>query len=360
MIMYRLVFFLVLFLSACDKPLRLPYITPELHHWPKPYKGVAGLRLHVFNTGTVEVPSKLVYRGGRLLDTHTLDILVFVIEHPRRGLILVGTGLNREITDDPERYLGVLLTSLGSPVMEKGQDILSQLQRAKLPNERVRYLILPDLQLDHTGELESFPSAQAIVTSTEHNAAIDQEGTGLYLTKEYDNVRKWRFIDFAGAKPLGTFRAHQDLFGDGSVLLIDAAGATAGGLAVLVRLPAAPVMLCGNLAWTVEQYRYARLPGLLADRDAWWEKVWRLKKFKELVPELAVLPDHDWAAIEAAKTKDMVLHPFSVQELTEDSVKKTSENKARKDGPSKRRQKQATQKKRTEQRGLGDRHRRQG
>ena len=175
-----------------------------------------------------------------------------------------------------------------------------------------------------------------------------------------DNPRKWRFIDFAGAKPLGTFRAHQDLFGDGSVLLIDAAGATAGGLAVLVRLPAAPVMLCGNLAWTVEQYRYARLPGLLADRDAWWEKVWRLKKFKELVPELAVLPDHDWAAIEAAKTKDMVLHPFSVQELTEDSVKKTSENKARKDGQSKRRQKQATQKKRTEQRGLGDRHRRQG
>ena len=78
------------------------------------------------------------------------------------------------------------------------------------------------------------------------------------------------------------------------------------------------------------------------------------------MPELAVLPDHDWAAIEAAKTKDMVLHPFSVQELAEDTDKKTSENKVRKDGQSKRRQKQATQKKRTEQRGLGNRHRGHG
>src|SRR5207237_4072351 len=114
-------------------------------------------------TGSVDGPSRLVYSGSTLMKPHTLDILVFVIEHPRHGLIRVGTGLNREIADNPEQYLGVLLTSLGSPAMEKGQDILSQLQRAKLPDDRVRYLILPDLQLDHTGELESFPSAQAIV-----------------------------------------------------------------------------------------------------------------------------------------------------------------------------------------------------
>src|SRR5215475_2087356 len=88
--------FIVLF-SACEKPLRLPYITPELHNWPKAYKGVPGLRLHVFNTGTLEVRDKLVYRDGSLRDTASLDVLVFVIEHPRHGLILVGTGLNRQI-----------------------------------------------------------------------------------------------------------------------------------------------------------------------------------------------------------------------------------------------------------------------
>lgn len=339
-----LILCLVCFLPACDKPLRLPYITPELHHWPKPYKGVAGLRLHVFNTGTVEVPSKLVYRADSLLDTHTLDILVFVIEHPRQGLILVGTGLNRKMTKHPERYLGPLLASLGNPAMEKGQDIVSQLKRAKLPDEKVRHLILPDLRLDHTGELESYPAAQAIAAATEHNLATDQEGTGLYLAKEYDNVHEWRFIDFVGAQPLGTFRAHRDLFGDGSVLLLDAAGATAGGLAVLVRLPAAPVLLCGNLAWTKEHYFHARLPGLLSDRQAWWEKIWRLKKFADLAPELIVLPDHDWAAAETVKNKDIILHPFSAKEAVETAVKKPAENKKKKEARGKGRRQQTTRK----------------
>src|SRR3712207_2871185 len=121
------VFFLALFFSACDQPLRLPYVPPELHHWPRPYRGVGGLRLHVFHTGTVTVPGKFVSRGGSLLATHTLDTLVFVVEHPRHGLVLFGTGLNRKVAENPGRYLGAVLTFLGRPEMEKGQDILSQL-----------------------------------------------------------------------------------------------------------------------------------------------------------------------------------------------------------------------------------------
>jgi len=332
---WPLFFLLLVLVSACEKPLRLPYVTPELHNWPKPYKGMTGLRLHIFNTGTLAVPNKLVYRDGSLLDTVSLDILVFVIEHPRYGLILVGTGLNRKIADGAERYLGAFRTSLGAPRMEKGQDILSQFKRAKLPGEKVRYIILPDLRLDHTGELESFPVAQPIVASAEYEAAMDEQENAFSLPQEYDKVREWRFIDFVGAKPLGTFRIHRDLLGDSSVLLIDVTGATAGGLAVLVRLPTAPVLLCGNLAWTKQQYFYTRLPGLLFDREAWWEKIWRLKKFKDLVPELAVLPDHDWAAVEAAKTKDMVLHPFSGGEAREDSSKEESEKKPKKESKNK-------------------------
>lgn len=340
--------FIVLF-SACEKPLRLPYITPELHNWPKTYKGVTGLRLHVFNTGTLAVRDKLVYRDGSLLGTVSLDVLVFVIEHPRQGLILVGTGLNRKIADDAEHYLGAFRASFGTPAMEKGQNILAQLKRAKLPSEKVRHIILPDLRFDHTGELARFPLAQPIVASAEYEAATDEKDSTLSLSQEYDEVRDWRFIDFAGAKPLGTFQAQRDLFNDGSVLLIDASGATAGGLAVLVRLPAAPVLLCGNLAWTKKHYLYTRLPVLLFDRDAWWEKIWRLKKFKDLVPELAVLPDHDWAAVAAAKTNDIVLHPFSAGEAVEASGKKGQEKKPRKEEKDKKPQRRAAPKKKADE-----------
>ena len=323
--MFRSVVWALLFLlPACEKPPRLPYIPPQLHNWPTPYKGVPGLRLHIFHTGKIEFPAKVVYHDSNILEKRTVDILVFAVEHPRHGVILFGTGLNRAIASDAARYLGGRLAALGKPLMAEGQEITAQLPGAKLPQGKVRHVILPDLRFSHTGEVESFPTAQVIVGAAEHLAALgpEPEVDFFSLSEEYDQVRTWQFTNFIDAAPLGTFLTHRDLFEDGSVLILDAAGATPGGLAAFLRLPTGPVLLCGNLAWTKEQYLHARFPGLLFDRGAWWEKVWRLKKFKDLVPELVVLPDHEWATVEAAKTKDMVLHPFVSDEKNGDKTEK--------------------------------------
>lgn len=309
-----LVGLLALLVGGCHDPLQPPHIVPELHNWPETYHGTPGLRLHVFQTGSMTLSSRLVYEGGSVFGQTQLDVLVFAIQHPHQGLILVGTGLNRaladSVADGPQTYLETPLSVLGRARLSAGQDIVAQLQAARLPADETTHIILPDLRPDHAGELEHFSGATAVVTSAEHAAAIGQTGLGAYLPKEYDQVAQWQFIDFGQAEPLGLLPAAQDLFGDGSVILLDASGMTAGGLAVLVRLPTGPVLLCGNLAWTRDQYRYTRLPGLAFDRDAWWDKIWRLKKWTQLAPELTVLPDHDWQAVEAGITVDMRLHIF--------------------------------------------------
>ena len=296
---------------ACEEPLRLPYIEPILHNWPEQYRGVSGIKLHVFDTGSIAVSSRIVYRDGSLPQQHTLNILVFGIEHPKQGLVLVGTGLNRELAEDAPRYLGPVRSVFGQADMQPGQDILSQLKTAQLSAERVKFVILPDLRLDHTGELESLPQAAAVVTREEHVAALSSSTFGLYMTDEFDQVENWQFVDFSTATPLGTFARSHDLFGDGSIELIDVTGATAGGLAALIRLPERPVLLCGNLAWTHSQARYAWRPGWAFQHELWWEKIWRLKKFKDLVPELLVLPGHDWEAVRKVKASDITVHEFS-------------------------------------------------
>jgi hypothetical protein len=177
----------------------------------------------------------------------------------------------------------------------------------------------------------------------EYTTAMEEGESALSLSDEYDGVRQWQFIDFIGAEPLGTFHAYRDLFNDGSVLLIDIAGATPGGLAVLVRLPHAPVFLCGNLAWTAEQARYVREPGFVFNRQSWWENAWRLKKFTELAPELVILPDNEWEAVEAAKTKDMILHPFPPVQEVKRPEKKRKENKPRKEKQQRGKKKQKAQ-----------------
>ncbi len=307
--------------AACEEPLRLPYIEPVLHNWPaEQYQGVRGTKLHVFHTGSITVSSRIVYRDGSLPQQHTLDILVFGIEHPKQGLVLVGTGLNRGLAEDAPRYLGPVRSVFGQADMQPGQDILSQLKTTQLSAERVKFVVLPDLRLDHTGELESLSQAAAVVTREEHVAALSSSPLGLYMADEFDQVEKWQFVDFSPATPLGTFARSHDLFGDGSIELIDVAGATAGGLAVLVRLPERPVLLCGNLAWTHSQARYAWMPGLAFQRELWWEKIWRLKKFKDLVPELLVLPGHDWKAVRKVKASDITVHEFSPSEEEEKGI----------------------------------------
>src|SRR5262249_60667590 len=85
--------------------------------------------------------------------------------------------------------------------MEKDQHILAQLKRAKLPGEKVRHIILPDLRFDHTGELASFPAAQPVVASAEYEAATDEQERTLSFSREYDEVREWRFVDFSRGEP---------------------------------------------------------------------------------------------------------------------------------------------------------------
>lgn len=328
---YILVGLLALCGGACEERRRLPYVEPVLHGWPEDYRGQPGLKLHVFHTGSLDLPDRLVYRGGSVARRRSLTVLSFGVEHPQHGLVLIGTGLNRNVAGDAADYLGPVRAALVQAELQAGQDAVAQLDAAGFAAEEVRFVVMPDLGFDHAGEVESFVRAEVIVAREEHAAARNGQkfdlGRGRYLPGEFDQVERWRFIDFAPDSKLATFARSHDLFGDGSIVLIDARGATAGGLAVLVRLPQRPVLLCGNLTWTEAQARFAWTPGLAFDRAAWWEAIWRLKKMKDLVPALSLLPGHDLAAARTAAgrgedgstpsgktSSDIVVHEFPTQD----------------------------------------------
>ena len=71
--------------------------------------------------------------------------------------------------------------------------------------------------------------------------------------------------------PVLTFTRSHDLFGDGSVVLVDLAGHTPGSVGVLLHTSAGPVLLAGDAAWHTYQVEDIRqkssYPGGLADED---------------------------------------------------------------------------------------------
>jgi N-acyl homoserine lactone hydrolase len=291
-------------MSGCEHELRVPYIPPTLANWPQPYHGVAGLKLHAFVTGYLHVDEALLLRGGGLTRSRDLPVPVFLIEHPRQGLVLFNTGLNANPgsnADAPGSWTGLVHVDVSPRDSVKGQ-----LQAAGFKPGAVRWIVLSNLRFDHTGEVEQFPKARVVVSKAEREYA--RQAPSGYVPDQFDDVSSWKFIDFASATPLATFAAHVDLFGDGSCLLIDAAGATPGTMAMMVRLPQRPVVLADDMAAVSESVRYAAQPASAHDRQEWWDHIWRLKRAKDLIAELIVVPGYDIEPLRDAHLKEIVVH----------------------------------------------------
>jgi glyoxylase-like metal-dependent hydrolase (beta-lactamase superfamily II) len=275
--------------AACEQPRQVPYIAPQLENWPPKYEGYAGLQLHVFEVGAVPAAGSpfLASAAGE----KKLRLFAYVLEHPRQGPVVIDTGLDRRGTREERDRLGGLLGATRHGELNEGQDLPSQMKASGLDPSAVRWVLLSDLRFFNTGQLEAFENARVVVGRNELDAA--REGGGDYEQRLFDGVESWRMLDWHAGQPLGTMRVAVDLFDDGSCFAVDVRGATPGTVAFLLRLPSRPVFLAGALAPRPETVRYAAKPTMLHDQDAWWDQIWRLKRFKDLEQRLLVVPSHD-------------------------------------------------------------------
>ena len=96
--------------------------------------------------------------------------------------------------------------------------------------------------------------------------------------------------------PVLTFTRSHDLFGDGSVVLVDLAGHTPGSVGVLLHTSHGPVLLAGDAAWHTYQVEDIRqkssYPGGLADEDR-AEAFRALHRLHVIKDRVRVVPTHD-------------------------------------------------------------------
>jgi len=301
--------------TGCDGPRRIPRIEPDLRNWEEPYVGVAGLRIHIFNTGGLEVPMALLYEGGSWFSTRELEMSACVIEHPSAGLIVFDTGFSPRIATHPNAYLGWLAPAVGAFSMAEGQDLPSQMRAVGLDPDAVAYVVLSHLHFDHTGSIEAFANATVVVARDERpSRATDRwYEPALLRSEDYDGVNDWFEIDFNSKDPYATFFAHYDLIGDGSIELIDLRGHSAGSQGMIVHALGGPVLLAGDAVWVEENWRYGVSPLLAHDADLLWEQIWRIKKFAQLVPSTVIVPGHDTRGVMRRNAESIELHGLEIQ-----------------------------------------------
>ncbi len=139
------------------------------------------------------------------------------------------------------------------------QRIAPQLERINVRPEQVTFVGVSHYHFDHTGQLADFPGATLLIGQRDWDAVRDSEAPADLATP----FRRW--ID-GGGEVLPAAGDH-DVFGDGSVVMLNLPGHTPGHHGLLVRLSGGRnILLSGDQFHFLEQIGNAGVPPFNTDR----------------------------------------------------------------------------------------------
>jgi glyoxylase-like metal-dependent hydrolase (beta-lactamase superfamily II) len=158
---------------------------------------------------------------------------------------------------------------------------------------------------DHVCGLLDLPGLPVHLHSTEHRWI--SQGTAAPVGGVRDSLKDRPLVEYElDGPPVLTFPRSHDLFGDGSVVLVDLAGHTPGSIGVLTQTRRGWILLAGDAAWhslQIDEIRQkAAFPGNIvdADRDLTFKSLHRLHLARR---SATVIPTHDHDATRRLATR---------------------------------------------------------
>lgn len=208
------------------------------------------MKIHVLHTGEVRVSPYLPFGGDNcnLLkasgmttpkeDWIWLPVSVYLIEHPK-GLILVDTGWHRDMSPEGVYDKAAQIKSLGSRVLYNvnqgqiplGEAVDEQLATMGIKPADLDYVLLTHLDCDHANGLRAVKDAKHIIVAQEELDCARKNGFIRYKKKWWEGV-DLQTIEWNGTE--GPVQKSFDLFGDGSIKMINIPGHCDGLCAVKI------------------------------------------------------------------------------------------------------------------------------
>ena len=164
------------------------------------------------------------------------------------------------------------------------QSLLDLLGQLKVTPAQVKYVGISHYHGDHTGQASEFPQATLLIGKGDWDVVTDPKQAQLAAP-----LKQWT----SGEGKVEPVTGDKDVFGDGSVLMLDTPGHTPGHHSLLVRLKdMGNVLLTGDLAHFHENYESNGVPTFNTNRA---ETIASLERFKKIAANLkaTVIIQHD-------------------------------------------------------------------
>ena len=251
-------------------------------------------------TGSVAGPEFFLRRGGGGLRSLRMPVTVAILERPD-GLVLIDVGWSRYTCAWPERDPGYAAKLFLGLDVKPEDAIASQLLSLGYTPGDVKHIIATHLHVDHVGGAVDFPNATLHCSAAEWDVLAAGRRGYDPRTRALPRVERHGVY---GPAALG-FAASDDLFGDGTVMLLDARGHTRGSTAVAVKLQEGWCVHTGDAAMFAEDFRMADdAPPSLYMRAMNWDIAHQRETFRHIRAAeqehgAKVVPSHDQGVYEA-------------------------------------------------------------
>lgn len=242
------------------------------------------IKIHVLHTGKVCVAPELPFGGdkcsvlkasgifGKKTDRIWLPVSCYYIEHPR-GKILVDTGWNRSMSPAGRVDRKAQIKSLGSlllyrvnqGIVESNQAIDEQLFSMGVKTKELDFVLITHLDCDHANGLELVKDAKKILVSEDEMNFASKNRRVRYKRRWWDKVN---LETFTWNDNEGPAQKSFDIFGDGSVKLINIPGHSDGLFAVKVSNDSGKyVLLFSDGGYAEKSWNEMITSGIAADKS---------------------------------------------------------------------------------------------
>lgn len=164
--------------------------------------------------------------------------------------------------------------------------LIDQLAKLNIKPEQIKFVGISHYHADHTGQVASFPNSTLLIGKGDWdsiNSATPIPGTNVAP------FGHWK----SGAGKLEALAADKDVFGDGTIVILNTPGHTPGHHSILLRLKdTGNVLITGDLTHFHENYESNGVPSFNTHRG---DTLAALDRFKKIAANLkaTVIIQHD-------------------------------------------------------------------
>ncbi len=271
---------------------------------PAPTGEPPAVGLTIRSAGKVIV-RPFVFRPGGGIRKIRVPALFAVIEHPDQGLLLWDTGYAPRFWDATRRLPWRIMRWATPAEIREDDAVVAHLPGLGHDPSEVRGIILSHFDPDHYGGLRDFPDVPIYCSWRAWAGARDRRGLSALRARllpdhlPEDIAGRLKLLPDPSGPAISAFPASHDLFGDGSIRLVDLPGHAPGQLGAFVRRRGDPAdfFLAADGCWNIaaieaESYRGGAHRLLAIDKKAQDETYRKLRQVHRDWPELHIVPAH--------------------------------------------------------------------